>query len=780
VPRDKSRTKAQLHSELVEAHRRNAELEKAALAVQQERQHVQRVRQVMESIRAVIHLISPGEDINRRLQDICVQLVQSSGCRAAWIALLDEQGQLQTAAASTDGRAPMGASPEALPACALQALRHPDRVFVEHDLGTDPQDPQEELPEDRETLCIRLEHEGNILGMLILSVPIEVVMDKEVLGLFLELAQGLEIALDGLRERKSEREAVHALRRIETLHRILDILVNTADDTAYGAILKVLLEKTCSKHGVFGYLDEDGALVLPAAAETSGNGSTEPPQINVFPPHTWGNTAGARALREKQIICSNEPSGSAPSFCMPIYRQISVPVLYNDKVLALIQVANKDTDYLPGDAAFLEDIAGAMAPALEKRLFQQRQARTHQHVEETLQNTCRELESRLRQATHEIAQSASCLEEAVAAREAAVTRSQRLGAAAAAVGRLLQELPKCGGEEEIACAFLTVAQQLTGSAFGYFGGANPSGKCDIIATANPAMYPGEAARPETVRMKDVAIRGIWVEVLRDGHSHIFNGPIRDAEQEAAPKGYPALTSFLGVPLWHSGRIVGAIALANKVPGYGDLDQEIIEMLAPVLSMMLRHKRAELAVNAARRKLMQRESQAVLQQIAGNEGTESHGLFARMREAFRMGAHSKRPCDSPDRLEYLKNSGLRFHTVLTASPYPEFCGMVRAVLGDQRRINIVEMEDLADEGLRMAQELKPDTVVFDLNSAGMSGLHTMALLRDSLPEARIFGVSPYASKSLKIAARESGADALVVGTLHGRHLKRALRKAILRA
>ena len=47
-------------------------------------------------------------------------------------------------------------------------------------------------------------------------------------------------------------------------NRVLEIFLTAADEQMYGQVLQEVLKATESKHGVFGYVDEDGSLVLPS------------------------------------------------------------------------------------------------------------------------------------------------------------------------------------------------------------------------------------------------------------------------------------------------------------------------------------------------------------------------------------------------------------------------------------------------------------------------------------------------------------------------------------
>jgi PAS domain S-box-containing protein len=93
---------------------------------------------------------------------------------------------------------------------------------------------------------------------------------------------------------------------------------------------------------------------------------------------------------------------------VPISRQISLPLIINEEVVGLLQVANKETDYTEGDVALLGVLGGIIAPVLRARLQRDRQEAKRKKAEEELK------EYQLR------------LEELIAERTADVQNSQRM------------------------------------------------------------------------------------------------------------------------------------------------------------------------------------------------------------------------------------------------------------------------------------------------------------------------------------------------------------------
>ncbi len=184
--------------------------------------------------------------------------------------------------------------------------------------------------------------------------------------------------------------------------------------------------------------------------------------------------------------------------------------------------------------------------------------------------------------------------EQLAARQSAVVE---------AINRVFREALVCETEEELAKTCLAVAEQLTGSMFGWIGEVNAKWRLDTIVISDPGR--GECGMPgsEAARaMRNMPIRGLWGTVIRKGRSLIVNDPASHPDRVGVPEGYPPLTSFLGVPLRRGSAIFGEIALANKRSGYLPEDVETVEALSVAIVESLLSKRAREALRQSEEKL----------------------------------------------------------------------------------------------------------------------------------------------------------------------------------
>ena len=101
-------------------------------------------------------------------------------------------------------------------------------------------------------------------------------------------------------------------------------------------------------------------------------------------------------------------------------------------------------------------------------------------------------------------------------------------------------------------------------------------------------------------------------------------------------------------------------------------------------------------------------------------------------------------------------------VLIADDHRLFAEALRAILGGDRRIDVVGLAASGDEAVRKAKELEPDVILMDIRMPGMDGLEatrqilaTQSDTRQDVDAARSAGAKGYVTKD-KIAAELIGA------------------------
>ena len=187
-----------------------------------------------------------------------------------------------------------------------------------------------------------------------------------------------------------QRTAEHHLR---VKNRLSEIFLTVPDDEMYHEVLLVVLEAMESEFGVFGYIDEEGAFVVPSMSRHIWEECNVPDKDIVFPRDEWGVSSWPRAIREKKTNYTNEPSTITPDGHVPIQRHISLPIIHRGEVIGLFQVANKAEDYTEADVDFLEIIGNIVGPILDARLHRDRLELKRAQIEEQLRASNQQLEA---------------------------------------------------------------------------------------------------------------------------------------------------------------------------------------------------------------------------------------------------------------------------------------------------------------------------------------------------------------------------------------------------
>jgi signal transduction histidine kinase len=154
--------------------------------------------------------------------------------------------------------------------------------------------------------------------------------------------------------------------------RVNEIFLPIPDEEVYIRVLDLFLQATQSVYGVFGFIDEDGALVVPTMTRHIWDTCQVTDKRIRFPRSQWGGASWCRAIRERRTVYSNEPSTNVPPGHVPIRRHVSMAILYQGEAIGLLQVANRETDYGDAELDLLKTIADAIAPVLAARLERDR------------------------------------------------------------------------------------------------------------------------------------------------------------------------------------------------------------------------------------------------------------------------------------------------------------------------------------------------------------------------------------------------------------------------
>ena len=220
-------------------------------------------------------------------------------------------------------------------------------------------------------------------------------------------------------------------------------------------------------------------------------------------------------------------------------------------------------------------------------------------------------------------------------RKRAEEKFLRQSALLTGINKIFREALLCQTEEELARTCLAVAEQLTGSKFGFIDEINQAGRLDTIALSNPGWDACRLPKSDApLLLKDMEIRGIPGRVIKDGQTEIANEPASHPAWVGMPEGHPPVTNFIGIPLKQMDNTIGIIGLANKETGYGAADQETMEVLSVAIVESLMRKRAEEAL---------RESEARYRRIT--EGMTNYLYTVRVQDGRAVETIHSQACEA---------------------------------------------------------------------------------------------------------------------------------------
>lgn len=217
-------------------------------------------------------------------------------------------------------------------------------------------------------------------------------------------------------ERKQAEEALKvsewrlkaSVKELEIRNRLADIFLTVTDDEMYGEVLQVILKFTNSPYGVFGYIDENGDVVAPSLTRDVWEECRVNDKAIRFPRSEWKDTVWVRAILQKKTIISNQP-GRVPDGHIPITCVMVTPLLFQDRCIGYLKVANRPSYYNDNDRNLLESIAGHIAPALDARLQRDFEERKRKAAEEALRKSKSDLEQVVRDRTAQLSDTIASL-----------------------------------------------------------------------------------------------------------------------------------------------------------------------------------------------------------------------------------------------------------------------------------------------------------------------------------------------------------------------------------
>lgn len=225
--------RTQVKKKTSELIRSNLELQDEILLRKNTEERNEHLNLVLRAIRNVNQLIVKEKDRNKLIKGACENLIENRGYFSAWIALLDESGNLT-------GSAEAGLGDDfqllldrfkrdELMHCARETLNQPGFLVFDDKQSTCGDCPLVNKYLDRTVATVRLEYEGKVYGLLSVSVPAHVAGDKEEQSLFIEVAEDISFALHAMELEEKRKKADEEIRKFKTIADIANYGVAIAD-----------------------------------------------------------------------------------------------------------------------------------------------------------------------------------------------------------------------------------------------------------------------------------------------------------------------------------------------------------------------------------------------------------------------------------------------------------------------------------------------------------------------------------------------------------------------
>ena len=153
-------------------------------------------------------------------------------------------------------------------------------------------------------------------------------------------------------------------------------------DQMFSEVLDIVLREMGSKSGLFGFIDEQGVLVIPSLRGQIWDKCKVGGKNLCFPREVWGGAWG-RSLIDKVPFPSNRP-GSVADGHVPVLRYLVAPIVHQDQAIGVLAVANRSIDYDEANKETLTAIAMYLAPVLHARLQRDAQESARKRAEEEI------------------------------------------------------------------------------------------------------------------------------------------------------------------------------------------------------------------------------------------------------------------------------------------------------------------------------------------------------------------------------------------------------------
>ncbi|HLP59706.1 MAG TPA: GAF domain-containing protein, partial [Candidatus Deferrimicrobium sp.] len=328
------------------------------------------LNRVLRALRNINQLIVQEKDIESLVKSACKYLTRDRVFHRARIALLNEKQQiiLSVAESFDDPAASLGENgkQEKLSSCAQKALTQQGILGIHIPSGTCPDCAWCNILDGNSAMTVRLEHDGEIYGILTVSLDAHLTEDEEQQNLFKNIANDIGFALHHIRQEKERRRAEvlqAAVYRIsQTVHSTENI------DSLYREIHNIICDVMPAENFYIAYYDEKDELLTfpyfvdavdpPPVPRKTGNGLTE------YVLHSGNSLLASLEVQEELRKAWGIQQVGVPSLIW-----LGVPLKAEEKVIGIIAVQDYKNPQAYGERELhmLEYVSTQVAKAIERK-----------------------------------------------------------------------------------------------------------------------------------------------------------------------------------------------------------------------------------------------------------------------------------------------------------------------------------------------------------------------------------------------------------------------------
>ncbi len=328
-------------------------------------------------------------------------------------------------------------------------------------------------------------------------------------------------------------------------HFIIDFAASHSLDDLLTAVLDIIEKATQSQISFFHFIagDEKNIALHQWSSNTLKNFCRVPSREK----HYSVDQAGiwVDCIRLKKPVIHNDYAGlphrkGLPAGHAPIERELIVPVVRRNRVVAVLGVGNKPSEYTQIDVETVDNFADMAWEIIQKK-----------RDEEEL------------------------------------SHRENVESALSGLASLLLTTTDI---EEISARVLDTARELTHCDYGFVGTFDAQSGRFVSHTMTQEIW-------RECRIQDKSIVfdkscGLWGWVLENKKPVMVNDIESDPRSSGTPHGHIGITAFLGVPAILDDQVVGQIALANPARRFVNMDLRIVEKLATLFAMAIQRQKYE--------------------------------------------------------------------------------------------------------------------------------------------------------------------------------------------